>query len=117
MKISLFLFAAVHAKLTTTLSDGTQPSFEDQIADLMLGLAYNSKTSGDMAPTHPVTRRSNHRFGIHQKLTNQRLTHPNESTHSLTRVRSRINSLVTYRRKSKRNRVERNKIISSGFLV
>ena len=117
MKVLVFLFAAIHAKLTTTLGDCTQPSFEDQIADLLLGLAYNSKTTRDMATALPATRRINHRFGIHQKLTNQRRTHPNESTHSLTRVRSRINSLVTYRRKSKRNRVEKNKIISSGFLV
>ena len=115
MNVLLFLIAAAHAaKLTQTL-DNTQAAFEHQIADLLVGLNYDSKRQTKRS--NQITRPSNRRFGM-RKLSSQRGAHPNRSKHALTQRRSAIDSLVTNNRRAlKRNQAEKNRIFSSMFLV
>ena len=116
MKLLLFLIAALNAaKLTHTL-DNTQASFENQIADLLVHLNYDSKRLTKR--NNQVTRPSNRRFGMYRKLSSQWGVRPNNSKHTLKQRRSMINSLVTNNRKtSKRNQMEKNRMMSSMFLV
>ena len=116
MRVLLFLIAALNAaKLTKTL-DNTQASFANQIADLLVVLNYDSKRLTKRS--NQVIRPSNRRFGMYRKLSSQHKTRQTKSKHTLTQRRSIINSLVTNnRRASKRNRIEKNRIMSSMFLV
>ena len=125
MIVSLFLIATAYAaKLTQTL-DNTQAAFEHQIADLLVGLNYDSKHQTQ--EKNQVTRRLNRRLGMKRKLSVQRRARPNgrrafrqksnRSKHVLTQRRSAIQSLVSSRIASKRNQIEENRILSSTFLV
>lgn len=115
MKVLLVFIAALHAvKLTQTL-DHTQVNFDHQIADLLVGLNYDSKRQTQRK--NKVTRPSNRRFGMKRKLSSQRRARANRSKQALTQRRSAIDSLVTYRQASKRNQIDENRIISSMFLV
>lgn len=116
MKVLLLLIVSLYgAKLTQTVTDGTQTSFANQIADLLLVLNYDSnfKTKRN----HPVTRPTNRQSLIYRKFLSQRGARSNKYKLALIQRRKTINSLVDRRISLKRNRVEKNKIISSMFLV
>lgn len=116
MKVLLLLIVSLHAaQMTETVTDGTQTSFANQIADLLLVLNYDLKLKTKR--NHPVPRLTNRQSVMYRKLRIPRGAHSNRYKLALMQRRKTIKSLVDRRISSKRNQVEKNKIISSMFLV
>ena len=117
MKVLLFLMAALNAAKLTQKVNNTQASYENKIADLIVKLNYFKYDSKHQSKRNTqVTRPSNRRFGMYRKLSTQRETRPNNAKYALTQRRATIYSLIT-RRASRQNQVDKNRIVSSMFLV